>query len=285
MTSYGLDNREEVHELEFLGLLAFLAREIVGLRGIVSPKAGKRFSPKDLEMAYALHNKQGKRGGLRVHSSPPRPPQEDLMGVGSRHVSPRAYPPPPPSVPGFQLPASPKHQSVMMPDSHQVLLPPPQQHQLQQQDQGRGFGVNLQKETEKWQNQSSPRRVEFDRGSSQSPPHQNSALAGMSESARYYQQLQDEHPVRQSAMLGGGPLSPPDAVRQSMLSEPPRDSRPMSMLEPHARSGPVSPLQLRPDNQHLVTGLGGGLMGSVRVQGPTLGAFQTGRQAQELSGI
>jgi len=264
MTGYGLDNREEVHELEFLGLLAFLAREIIGLRGIISPKAGNKFSPKDLEMAYALHNKQRRHGGLRTHASPPRPPQENLMGVGSRHVSPQAYYPH--NIPDY--PASPKHNSAMMADSLQI--PSPTHHH---QQQGRGFEVDLQKEAAEWQNQFSPRREDFDRGSSQIPTQRDPT--------RYYQQLQEEHPVRQSAMLGSGP-SPPGGGIRPMLSEPLRDSHPVSMLGPSPTSGSVPPLQLQSDNRQFVPPIGGGLMGSVRVQGTTLGPYNSGgRQTQE----
>lgn len=174
MTSYGLDHRDEVHELEFLGLLAFLAHEAISLRGISSTKAGKKFGPGDLEMAYAFHNKQNKHGGLRTHSSPPRPPPEDLMGVGSRQVSPQhGYPHPPRNAPHYQLlSASPKHQFAMFSGGRigdvQNLQQSPQRRQ--QHQEGRRFGVDLQREAVEWQENRSPLRMQDDRAPSQSPP-------------------------------------------------------------------------------------------------------------------
>jgi hypothetical protein len=53
VSSYGLDERAEVHEIEFLGLCAFLARERERLRVTANPRAGSIFTRNDLEMAYA----------------------------------------------------------------------------------------------------------------------------------------------------------------------------------------------------------------------------------------
>ena len=57
ISSYGIDERDEVHELEFLSLVAFIAREAISLRG--SSKS-KKFSANDLEMAYAFRSKFGR---------------------------------------------------------------------------------------------------------------------------------------------------------------------------------------------------------------------------------
>ena len=53
VSSYGLDERAEVHEIEFLSLFAFLARERERLRLTANPRAGSVFTRNDLEMAYA----------------------------------------------------------------------------------------------------------------------------------------------------------------------------------------------------------------------------------------
>lgn len=50
--SYGLNERDEVHEIEFLSLLAFVARERQRLRTSTNPNT--KFTPSDLEMAYAF---------------------------------------------------------------------------------------------------------------------------------------------------------------------------------------------------------------------------------------
>ena len=50
--SYGLDERDEVHEVEFLALLAFVARERQRLRTNTNPHT--KFTASDLEMAYAF---------------------------------------------------------------------------------------------------------------------------------------------------------------------------------------------------------------------------------------
>jgi hypothetical protein len=71
VSSYGLDDRDEVHELEFLSLLAFLAREAISSKHMNLSKA-KKFSANDLEMAYAFHNKFGTSKPPTFHV-PPRP--------------------------------------------------------------------------------------------------------------------------------------------------------------------------------------------------------------------
>ena len=57
MTSYGLDERDEVHEIEFLALLAFVARERQRLKSSTDPK--NKFTRVDLQMAYAFQNHFG----------------------------------------------------------------------------------------------------------------------------------------------------------------------------------------------------------------------------------
>ena len=48
-----MDDREEVHEIEFLSLLAFIARERERLRTTAKPRT-RGFTRNDLEMAYAF---------------------------------------------------------------------------------------------------------------------------------------------------------------------------------------------------------------------------------------
>ncbi len=57
MTSFGLDERDEVHEIEFLALLAFLARERQRLKSSNDPN--NKFTGADLQMAYAFKNHFG----------------------------------------------------------------------------------------------------------------------------------------------------------------------------------------------------------------------------------
>ena len=260
-----------MHELEFLGLLAFLAREAISLRGIASAKAGKKFSPNDLEMAYAFQNKHNRQGGLRIHSSPPRPPPEDLQGIGSRHVSPQ-HGHHSQNVPHYQLQMSPRHPPVMMGGGVQ-----------QQQQQGRGFGVDFQKEAAEWQESHAAQRGQVLRVLSQnSPRHDGSALGqSMLSESRPYQQ--EEHPVRQSALLG----AEPPATRYSMSPQT-RESHPVSMLAPsNAQTAAPSVQQGR---YYVISGsgphnppLGGRLADSIRGQGPLLESYQSGRQAVEES--
>lgn len=57
--TYGLDHRNEVHEIEFLSLLAFVARERQRLRTNTNPNT--KFTRSDLEMAYAFKQQFGTR--------------------------------------------------------------------------------------------------------------------------------------------------------------------------------------------------------------------------------
>jgi hypothetical protein len=79
--TYGLDDRDEVHEIEFLGLFAFVARERERLRTSVNPRARGIFTRNDLEMAYAFRQQMGaqKRGG----------PTNQQSGVGAQLASPK----------------------------------------------------------------------------------------------------------------------------------------------------------------------------------------------------
>ena len=107
--SYGLDERKEVHEVEFLALLAFIARERQRLRTSTNPRT--KFTQSDLEMAYAFRQQfqgaaQAQRHGRHTESQF-QPPQ---------HVSPTHSLPPqfhggaPP--PNYQMPTSTSMQPV-----------------------------------------------------------------------------------------------------------------------------------------------------------------------------
>ena len=67
ISTYGLDDREEVHEIEFLGLYAFVARERERLRMATDPRGKSIFTRNDLEMAYAFRQQMSgpPRGGGR----------------------------------------------------------------------------------------------------------------------------------------------------------------------------------------------------------------------------
>ena len=65
--SYGLNERDEVHEIEFLSLLAFVARERQRLKMSTNPHT--KFTPSDLEMAYAF--RQQFQGAARAQRSRP----------------------------------------------------------------------------------------------------------------------------------------------------------------------------------------------------------------------
>lgn len=226
MTSYGLDDRDEVNELEFLGLLAFLAREAMCLRGVTSTKAGKKFSPNDLEMAYAFRNQYG-RGGHRLHPSPMKPVNVSFpypSEVGSRHVSP-GHDRHPPNVPHYHLDVSPKHHSVMT-------------------GQGGQMGGNIigweaipvgHGGSEQWMSE----RRQDERFPSQSPPRRGLEMgqAMMSNGGK--------HPdfARHSTQLGGS-MSPGTSHMTQQMS---RDGRPITMLAStdFPTRHPLSPLQLQ----------------------------------------
>lgn len=101
---YGIEDRDEVHELEFLSLLAFLAREAISLKGGVSK--AKKFSPGDLQMAYAFHNKFGQG----IPSKQPwgsEPGNAGTQQTSPSHLSP-SHPLP---APHYRLNTSPQHAS------------------------------------------------------------------------------------------------------------------------------------------------------------------------------
>lgn len=81
--SFGLEQREEVHEIEFLALLAFVARERQRLRTSSNPQT--KFTRSDLEMAYAFRQHFGtQRGpsGNPLHSRPGAPQGPGHHGYG-----------------------------------------------------------------------------------------------------------------------------------------------------------------------------------------------------------
>lgn len=119
VTSYGIDERDEVHELEFLSLLAFLARESISSRRMNLSKA-KKFSPNDLEMAYAFHKQHGK-GAV-----PNKPPMQ--LGGSSSFEGHQKHQVPPPR-PHYRLDTSPQHVLNASGQQHQGMLSSGQQHQ------------------------------------------------------------------------------------------------------------------------------------------------------------
>ena len=62
-----MDKRDEVHEVEFLSLLAFVARERQRLKTSTNPHT--KFTPSDLEMAYAFRQ-QFQQAALTQRSRP-----------------------------------------------------------------------------------------------------------------------------------------------------------------------------------------------------------------------
>ena len=73
MGTFGLDVREEVHEIEFLALFAFLIRERERLRSHVNPRSRGMFTRNDLEMAYAFHRQLGHHGRQNPAYHPLKP--------------------------------------------------------------------------------------------------------------------------------------------------------------------------------------------------------------------
>ena len=57
LVNMGLELRDHVHEIEFLSVVAFVAREIQMALPSKSPYT--RFTPQDLDMAYAFQMKYG----------------------------------------------------------------------------------------------------------------------------------------------------------------------------------------------------------------------------------
>ena len=81
--SYGLDERDEVHEVEFLALLAFAARERQRLRMRTNPHT--KFTASDLEMAYAFRQQfQGEVQAQRRYEHH----HTDLQFQTPQHTSP-----------------------------------------------------------------------------------------------------------------------------------------------------------------------------------------------------
>ena len=81
MKTYGLEHRKEVHEIEFLSLLAFVARERQRLRTSTNPNT--KFTRSDLEMAYAFRQQFGARKEAPVnplYESPTRSANTDFGG-------------------------------------------------------------------------------------------------------------------------------------------------------------------------------------------------------------
>ena len=64
ISSYGLEERGEIHEIEFLGLYAFLARERERLHVTNNPRSSSLFTRNDLEMAYAFHQQMTSSKGV-----------------------------------------------------------------------------------------------------------------------------------------------------------------------------------------------------------------------------
>ena len=86
--TYGLDHRHEVHEIEFLSLLAFVARERQRLRTNTNPNT--KFTRSDLEMAYAFRQQFGTRRQAPVnplYESPTR--STDHADFGKRRSDPK----------------------------------------------------------------------------------------------------------------------------------------------------------------------------------------------------
>ena len=127
MTSYGLNGREEVHELEFLSLLAFVAREANSLRGVSGSKTSK-FSPSDLEMAYAFHKKLG-HGMQKSNLPQPRATGASNISpsspakLGQSQISPEQVPVQNQNAfsPHYRLETSPKHNSAIVGQQQQDL--------------------------------------------------------------------------------------------------------------------------------------------------------------------
>ena len=71
ITGFGVDVREEVHEIEFLALFAFISRERERLRGSANPRSRGTFTRNDLEMAYAFRQQLGPQRRSHVPSGVP----------------------------------------------------------------------------------------------------------------------------------------------------------------------------------------------------------------------
>ena len=92
-----------MHELEFLSLLAFLAREAISSKHSNFSKA-KKFSPNDLEMAYAFHSKFG------TGHTPQQPPFQGPNFDGQqKHQSPPHQKHQSPPHPHYRVDTSPQH--------------------------------------------------------------------------------------------------------------------------------------------------------------------------------
>lgn len=89
----GLDKRDKVHAIEFLALLAFIARERQRLTREVVPRA--QFTHNDLAMAYAFQNQFGPPppGGLL------KPFHQSLSHMSMGQQLDQSFPPPTTMVP------------------------------------------------------------------------------------------------------------------------------------------------------------------------------------------
>ena len=131
----GLQNRDKVHEIEFLGLMAFVARERHRIAGDMSMRS--RFTHHDLAMAYAFQQQQ-QYAARPQHKKTPSSYQVSEMpdlveGVRKSFTdSPLSY---------YQ-PASMKNQ-YPPPELEELAAPPEsqktEQEKLQQQQQSLGI--------------------------------------------------------------------------------------------------------------------------------------------------
>lgn len=121
--------------MEFLSLLAFVAREAHSMKGVTFQKA-KKFSPNDLEMAYAFHNKFG-------HQPKISPSHQQFQTRGkdeSSHANQKQRSPghhhQPPVPPHYRLDVSSPQHAL-----RQSMPPQPQEMYLDEDGQGpRGGG-------------------------------------------------------------------------------------------------------------------------------------------------
>ena len=140
-----MDERDEVHEIEFLGLYAFIARERERLRTSANPRAKGVFTRNDLEMAYAFRHQMGaqkhgrqtnqqssaiaqpdssKQQGYDQRTSYYIPKSQTDGGFNARHsVS-------PPNIAAQSVRVAPQRQNVFSPSALQgQLFPsPPNEH-------------------------------------------------------------------------------------------------------------------------------------------------------------
>ena len=196
MTSYGLDDRVEVHELEFLGLLAFMAREAVSLHRMTSAKAGKKFSPNDLAMAYSFHNQFGYNGHQcqppiqrQTNISSSHPSNVGLYHKHDHHLL---------NVLHYQLDAAPKHHSITR--GHPVQL---QHNSLAGEMDGvitGQKGMSVGHGRSEWMFQREQDKIY----PSQCPPGQNLDIKGQGIMSGNLRQPGHDNILKQSMELTGG---------------------------------------------------------------------------------